>query len=328
MTQILTKLTALSCALILIAGCKKPAAKETTCGATVYGYRVPASAVFDTVTTSYLGVVDPGTSAISTIGSFNTCAYTNQGAFSSSDNCFYNFKTYMGSETGTGILYKTDLSGAVTTLHGPADWHRNITYNKATHKLYCITGTATSPFVLTEINISGTTFTTTPAGTSVHPFFTGSAADDLTGNIYHVTGDTGTFYIEKFTPGSSTLTVVASGTGAWDILGLTYNKNDHMLYAIREAYTASAGANYHFIKIDPATGTTTTLSTLSFDVNREFYSACLNPCTDRYIISTVHQINSGTMPFPHFFVNQLNLTGTLVQNDSTADFIQGLYVNY
>ena len=171
-----------------------------------------------------------------------------------------------------------------------------------------------------QINISGSTFTTTVIATLVHPFMGSLTVDNNTGNMYLSTGDTATYYIEKYTSGSSATSVVATGSGAWDILGLRFNKNDNMLYAIRENYP---GVGQDFIKIDPSAGSITTLSSISLPsaVDREFYSTCIDPCSNHFYISTI--VNSGYRGI----LQQFTMTGSIVATDTTSTFLQSLDVN-
>jgi hypothetical protein len=316
---------AVACALvILFAACKKDAQKTTSCTSTLYGYNVPHSGIYDTVATRTNGIVNPTTAAISSIGSFSASAYTNQAAFNSSDNCYYVFKTRMGVGAGYNTLYKISLSGVVTTLTNatPVNCYA-LTYNRVTNKLYCITVAGTVS-ALAEITITGSAYTTTNLTTGVHtPYANNTTVDDNSGAVYFTTGDTTTSYIEKYTPGGSTSSVVATVSGAWAVLGLSYNKSDNMLYAVKMLHYPTGTHYDDFLKIDPSTGTVATLSALTFEVNPEFYTACVDPCNSRYIISTL-----GGTTWMSCYLNQLDLTGALVQHDTTAGFIQGLSVNY
>jgi hypothetical protein len=139
--------------------------------------------------------------------------------------------------------------------------------------------------------------------------------------MYFVTGDTTRFYIEKYQPGTTASVVVASGTGAWNILGLRFNKNDNMLYAIRVNHPATG---FDFIKINPSGGPIATVAGLSFDVNPDFYSATIDPCSNRYILSSMKIV--GGLPSNHLY--QLSMTGTILQDDVTPTFYQGLDVSY
>jgi hypothetical protein len=320
---------AISCAaLSLFAACTKPVKKPTTsCTPTLYGYASLPATLFDTVSSRTYGIINPATVTSGTIGTFNTSTYSNQAAFNSSDNCYYAFKTHMGSGAGTTTLYKTDLSGAVNTLPGAAATYYGLTYNKVTNKLYCLYNTGTTT-TLSEVNILGSAFSATTVATPVHPFFdpyfgANTTVDDNTGAVYYTTGDTSTTYIEKYMPGVSGSVVTATCTGGRYLLGLRFNKSDNMLYAIK-AYPTGSPINFDFIKINPATGAIATMAVLPFAVNPEFYSATIDPCNNKYIISTI----GGGTTMTSSFVNQLDMAGTIVQHDTTTRFYQGLYINY
>lgn len=319
---------AVACSLIaLFAACKKDAKKTTSCTSTLYAYNVPYSGIGDTLGARTNGIVNPSTGYISSIGTFTASAYTNQAAFNSADNCYYVFKTHMGVGAGYNTLYKISLSGVVITLTNisPVLCYA-LTYNRVTNKLYCITSTGYgigTSSALAEITIAGSLYTTTNLTSGVHrPYGNNTTIDDNTGAVYFTTGDTTTSYIEKYIPGGSSSTVVATVTSGWSLLGLSFNKNDNMLYAIRQPHYPVTLAD-DFLKIDPATGTVATLSVLTFQVNPEFYTACVDPCTNRYLISTL-----GGPLWGSCYFNQLDMTGTLVQHDSTSGFIQGLSINY
>jgi len=302
-------------ALCIASSCKKTTGSKTTCTSTLYGYTVSMSAMYDTISTCSFGSINPASGLLSAIGSFASSVYTNQGAYNTSDNCYYVFKTYMGYSDSPSPLYKISSSGSITaiTTTGTSVFTSPV-FNRVTNKLYCITGGK-----LAQITISGSTFTTSVLATPVHHFMGSLTVDNNTGDMYISSGDTVTYYIEKYTSGSSSTSVVATGTGAWDILGLRYNKNDNMLYAIRENYPASGD---DFIKIDPATGTVTVLTSLSLPsgIDREFYSTCIDPCTNHYYISSVANMSHGIL-------KELSMTGTVLATDSTATFIQSLDIN-
>jgi hypothetical protein len=322
------------CCLLLTAqtACKKTKEKKTSCAGTLYGYKAHTApygsgSYFDTSATAT--VINPTTLAGPSFGTFFTSSYEKQAAFNASDNCYYTLRTAYGWGTGMGTMYKTSISGTVTTLSGPATPIWAITYNKVNNKLYCIAGTQ-----LAEIIVSGLTYSLSPVVTPTHPFFQAYAGDnttvdDNTGALYFTTGDTTSVYIEKFVPGSSATTVVAHITGCWVVLGVRHNSSDNMLYAMKEIYpTTGPGFPIDFIKIDPATGTETMVSHLGFDVNHEFYSACIDPCSNRYLVSTMLLPYTTTAAADTFLFNQLDMSGTVVQHNITTGYYQGLYVNY
>ena len=233
----------------------------------------------------------------------------------------------MGSGEGRAVLYKITASGAVTALTGPMTSHYSLTYSQVANKLYCLTGSTAGP-VLTEVTVSGSTFNTVTVAAPLHAVSSptagaNSTVNKNTGDIYYTTYDASNTYIEKYVPGGTTSVVATIPAGSYDmILGLSYNRNDNMLYAIkRNGGTAATADDY--VKINPLSGAVTILSSLPFKVNFELYSACVDACKERYYISSV---DMGTGTWVTCYLKQLSLTGAMVQADTTADLLQGIYV--
>jgi len=131
----------------------------------------------------------------------------------------------------------------------------------------------------------------------------------------------GTYGIVKYVPGAGAATTIASGTGRV-IVGMNYNINDNMLYAISIDFSGSATAPDEFVRISPSTGTVTTLAALSsHEFNSDFYSTGIDPCSNRYILSTLTGTYWGTKT-----VKQFNMSGTVVQSDTTPGFLGGLAI--
>ncbi len=296
-------------ALCLASACKKSTGSKTTCTSTLYGISAPSSSTIDTGISCIFGTINPTTGVISTLGTLFSHGATNQGTYNSSDNCYYIFRYGY-------TLYKVAASGSVTSLTpSGASSYSSPVYNSVTNNLYCISGGN-----LAQISISGTTFLTTVLATPVHPFRGYLTVDNNTGTIYFASGDTVNNYIEKYTPGSSATSVVASVTGVWDFLGMKFNKNDNLLYAIRENYPAGG---QDFVKIDPVSGSVTTISIIATPaesgVNIDFYSTCIDPCTNHYYISTGDGVTG--------ILNQYSMTGTLMTTSFTTNILQGMTVN-
>jgi hypothetical protein len=333
--KIIPKLSSavIGCLLLTSIYSCKPVKKTTSCSSTLYGFKshsVPyGSSVyyFDSNVTG--SIINPTTAAGTGIGTFTTHPYAAQGTFNGSDNCYYALKTNGGKGAGSGTLYRTGLTGATVALTGPSTSIWAITYNKIDHKLYCIAGTQ-----LAEIVVSGTSYTLSPLVTPLHPFFSSfggdnTTVDDNTGAVYFTSGDTTSIYIEKYIPGASSTTVVAHVTGAWDLLGVRFNSSDNMLYGIKEIYPYSGSSHPHdFIKIEPVTGTETMIAHLGFDVNPEIYSAAIDPCSNRYLISTVQTPYAATIASNTFTLDQLDMSGTVVQHDMVSGMYFGLAINY
>ena len=311
----LSRIAIMSCAaFVLFASCKKTN-KTTSCSSTLHGYTAPVDTMYSGASyTCNHGIINTTTGGMATFGSFTgSLIFTNQAAFNTSDNCYYVF--------GTSNLYKIDASGT-TTAFAPADTssYSSITYNSSTNKLYCIkTGR------LAELTTTSTTFSATSLVMPAHPFdrelFSAPniAVDNTSGDMYFVTGIYPSFYVEKYHPGASSSTVVASGTGGINLLELRFNKNDNMLYGLQlNADTVT----YSFIKVNPAAGTISTVVNLGAIVNADVYSATLDPCANRYIISTT------TNNIHSFILYQVDMSGAIVQHDTTTTFYQGLDVVY
>lgn len=310
----------LPCALFT--GCKKEAKKTTTCTATLYGYSAADTSVYDPSPAVSVGIINPASIALASLGTISTSTYASQAAFNTSDNCYYTFHTSMGSGYGVGTLYRVDPAGAVTSLAGSGGYA--LAYNQHNNKLYCQDGAG-----LAEVVVSGTSFTRVAVATAIHPLFTAfrganTTVDPATGAIYYTTGDTTVTYIEKYVPGSAAPTVVASVSGGWDLLGLRFNTSDNMLYAFKETRPAPPTMYCDFIKINPASGAVATLATPAIVVNPEFYSAAIDPCSNRYYLST----QDYTIVAHTFSVTQLNMSGAIVQHDITTSYFQGLTVKY
>ena len=320
-TYITTSLIVLTS--ISFANCKKSNSKKTSCVSTVHAY----SAVINPLDTSVVyacshGILNLSTGGIATSGTITTSMlFTNQGAFNTSDNCYYVFQNAGYSNASASLLYRVDASGA-TNMLVPADTGRfvSLTYNEFTHKFYCIRNGA-----LVELNTTSTTYTTTNLVTPVHPFLpqpfspTNIAVDNATGNMYYATTDSVNNYVEKFNPSGASSAVIASG-GSGSILEMRYNSNDNMLYALN-THAATYSESVDFIKINPSTGTITTIVVALAPLNPDQYSATLDPCSNRYLLSTTAMVPVGPGPY---ILRQVNMTGSIIQTDTTVALYQGL----
>lgn len=313
-------------ALTLATSCKK-SAKKTTCTSTLYGYSAYQKRAmgvgyftdsFSTAgTISYSSLLTTGTTALV------LDPYSSTAAFNNMDNCYYCVNGAMGAGMGLGIIHK--LSGSTfSDITGPSTPITGLTYNRFNNKFYCIANAGTSSAKLAEVNISGSTYTLSTVLTPLHGIYgqyNGAtlAVDDNTGNMYFITGDTTTEYVEKYVPGTSSSTVTNTITGAFMVFGIRYNKNDNKMYAIKET---PAGASNVMLVIDPAAGTASTLTTMSFDVNPEFYTTVIDPCSNHIIVSTM------TTAFDSSEIGQFNTSGAMVQHNIVPGILQGMAVGY
>jgi hypothetical protein len=174
-----------------------------------------------------------------------------------------------------------------------------------------------------EVTISGSSYTVTSVATVFGIAGAGAVGSTVNGTLGELyfsmfKNSTGEYSIEQYHPGAASTSVIASGTGGM-LMGLRFNPNDNMLYAIK-GYNASTAAD-EFVKISGST--VTTLSALPFRVNAEYFSTTLDRCNNRYILSTL----TGT-PWSINVVAQFNMSGTIAQTDTTASLYQGLDILY
>jgi len=315
--------TIVFCAILLFMdSCKKDKnqnkAKTTSCTSTVYGYSGRASKAG--YSTCSFGVINTSSHAFTNIDTFSGITYTNQVTYDTSDHCCYFFKDGRGSYT----LYKMSLSGTLTAYKNMSSKfvrYDGIIYNTATNKLYAL-GMHMDAVQATvvELVFNGDWFypiaLATTVGINYSLFPINTTIDNSTGTIYYALSVyTNQYSIEKYTPGDSSATVITSGSNA-GILGLQFNRNDSMLYAM------TVGASPHeFIKIDPATGTLTSQSVPGISIYHDFYSTAIDACSNRYIITSMVDSTSCTY-------SQFSMTGVLLEHDTVANVYQGLQVLY
>lgn len=314
------------CICLIQSSCKKPkdTHKKTTCSSVLHAYT--ASSMSWPAGTTYPcshGTVDLATGIITSAGSFSNClVFTNKAAYNSADKCYYAFSTkYLGGYSCA--LDKIDATGATTTYSAPVDTfvYSSLIYNEANKKMYCIkSGT------LAELTTGTSSFSASTIAAPVYPFATGSLSsstasitiDNSTGDMYFITSGTPQ-HIEKYHPGSSSTTVIGTCPTGFGVVGMRFNKNDNMLYALK--YNADT-VTTDLIKIDPSTGTSTSIANIGKIINVDFISTALDPCSNRYIISTGALGSTGTSLY------QLDMTGAIVKHDITPTFYQGLEFAY
>ena len=313
--------TAIACFTLFLACTKNK--KTTSCTSEIHAFKAPALSLDTTVN---LATVDLPTMSGTTIGSFNNSSYTNQATFNTADNCYYVFK--IRSSGGTSTLYRINTAGTVTTYTRTDTTDLEaLVYNSVANKLYCVKAGASTQVV--ELAISGSTFNytavATTSGTGASSSLATSAVNSTTGEMYftltqHTTSGTN-YTIEKFMPGGGSTSVISSGTGSKYYLGLRFNINDNMLYALEEDHGTGTTVT-KFIKISPSSGTISSLSTFAWPVNVEFYSSVLDPCSNRYILTTPSGSGWTTLKLA-----QLDMSGNLVDSAVTTEVYQGLTVH-
>jgi hypothetical protein len=281
----------------------------------LYSYR---GVHFDSGSSGYtctFGKINTTTGASTSITSFVGNVQFNQGAYNTTDNNYYAFNRLATSDT----LYKIGLSGTVSILDNTSTGNRydGLVYNRVTNKLYCFRNSGGVSHIA-QITVSGSTYTTTDLATTILPAMHDNATvNQASGDIYYQSFDIGTytFSIEKYVPGATTSVTICSGMPI-DLWGLRYNTVDNMLYAIRPG-----AVNFELLKITPS-GTISTVADLGFPVNAKFHSACIDPCSNHYILSR-KDINTSQ---GHLY--QISMTGTILQHDITTEMYQGMDVKY
>lgn len=312
---------------LLVGACdkKKDEPMATPCTAHLWGVSVPFSGVFDSITSCNAGIITTS-GTFSGTASLTNSGYSKQGTFNSADNCYYVFKNYMGSENGK-TLYKVTSTGGVSvytsSLSGVS--FSSICYNRVENKLYC--GYYDGTDKLGEITISGSTFSVSPVATPIHStlWLSGIAADNTTGAMYILMMDTTNCYVERKLTGSSSFSTTNTfGSYYSNITGICFNINDNILYAIKKD-TGSAVAS-HLLKINPATGSTTSVGSFSSSINPEFYSATFDPCANQYVVS--HRTGGSWATTSTAEIMRLNTSGAVVSAVSTSSLLLGLAVDY
>jgi hypothetical protein len=305
--------------------CKKEAAHKTTCTSTVHAYTAPVSLIYGASGSLYAcnhGIVNTSTAGIATTGSFtNSVMLNNKATYSVADNSYYCFSSsYISGVTST-TLHRIDASGIETTYASADTFNYSmLVYNPFNSKLYCFNNYGK----IVSLTLGTTTFSATVCATPLHSIsqfnYGDFTVDHATGAMYYVSGNT-PYYIEKFQPGSSSTTVVASGAGALSVLGLAFNKNNNKLYAMKMDTDYST---FEFITVDPSAGTITSAPGFGLRPNVDLYSATIDPCSNRYLLSTTDTAASISV----FKLYQVDMTGALVQQNTIPTPYQGLDVVY
>jgi hypothetical protein len=310
--------------VLSVAACKKENSTPVTCKTPLFAYSGTIDRSNGNFRLSSFGIINRLTATDSRITTLSNTVYANQGAYNSTDHCFYLFNYDNGTGSYT-TLTKIDLEGTVTTLKpaGLLDNTEGLFYNRFSGKLCCIlakwNGGSSFSGSIAEVQITGSIFITAKIANMVNvPLSTipvSPSVDNETGDIYYLTHKVKKAYsIEKFHPGDSIPTVVMTGNND-TLLGLRFNPADKMLYALRRPVDTSV-KNYEFIRITAA-GAVTTLNKINTPVSRKYFSACIDPCNNRYIFSVTNDSTKGT-------ISQLGMDGTVLQHDTTTNIFLGL----
>ena len=311
--------------------CKKePTASKTTCAAKLYGYSYPDTVWRPATSPVGWGDINETTMATTTLATLPLLPTANnsQGVFNTGDGCYYLLRYGGGASTDTVKLLKVNPGGGVSiyTCSTPMSLS-GLVHNRVTNKMYCLrsypSGTSSTPTDVMEVTISGSTFSCTPLASTSSWYGGSGTVNNTTGEMYFgcMGAASGTYRIVKYTPGSGTTTLVASGTGRV-LVGICYNVNDNMLYAMSIDFSGSAATPHELVRISPSAGTVATLAGLSsYEFNVDAYSTVIDPCSNRYILSTLNGMSWSTRT-----VKQFNISGTVVQLDTTAGFLAGLAI--
>lgn len=296
---------------LLFTSCKKTKNVSTQCS--IYAYGLPKSSSGGFLPCS-IGTINTSTA---TLTQFATLPgyLEKRCAFNSDDNCYYMYQDalYKIGQDGKTIALQTTDSIPFETM----------VYNSHNNKFYAI------GLSLIELEVNGNKYTEKIVANFVHKYYYNTSLTvDNNGDIYCITRDKDsithpyrTCYIEKYHPGSSTSTVVASDTSSariFSIFGLAFNKNDNMLYAIRQTINPVAT---DFIRIDPSNGVITRLSGnfLNYFVDEYRYSVCIDLCTNHYILAQSQVGNTPTL-------DQIDMNGIVIQHNETDLIFMGLSV--
>jgi hypothetical protein len=312
-----------------IVACKKKPTDSTGCSTSIISAYTPEppSTRFDSIG---VGIFDGTNATFNRFGSIYNFQSNNQAAYNSSDRCYYSFRN--GGRSLSNCLYKTTEDGTTTTFTSSIQgYFDGLIYNKANNKLYCIYlplhGSGTTPCQIVEITTGDNSYTFTPVVTTEghqwDELAATSAVDQSTGSIYFTTkaAQTGIYTIEKYVQGATETIVLTTGNDK-RIMGLQYNRTDNMLYAVSEEFpTGMSNAVYHFVRIDPNTGTIVPMTILPFRPNKLYYSSALNPCSNRYYFSAKTGLANDTN-----IVAQFDMNGNIVQQNTTTGLHHGMAI--
>ncbi len=304
--------------ILINASCTPEEERTTSCSAEIYGYS--GGRYIDDTTTTFstsFGRINTSTGAISSIATGRGMMSNRQGAFNSSDNAYY----YFAHVDSTDTLYRIDMSGAVTPLaYASTDnYFSGLVYDGFHNKLYCFRRNGTSNFI-SEITVSGATYTTSDLTTISDPQYDDNATvDNNTGTLYYETySSTAAYQIEKYAPGGAAPSTIA--TGLHEYWGLRFNTSDNSIYAIQPG---GAIGNYSLFKIS-TTGVSSFVADLGFDVNPKYYSACIDNCDNKYYLSFKEPTTLTTAG--HLY--QIDMTGSIVSHHSLPTPYSCMAVKY
>ncbi|PQJ11441.1 hypothetical protein CJD36_006465 [Flavipsychrobacter stenotrophus] len=248
-----------------------------------------------------------------------------QGAYNTSDNCYYTFID-SGSHPR---LCKITSSGVVSIYQCITDSvvFESLVYNAVTNKLLALNhGLADT---LVEITTSGSSFSYTPIAQLANEEvrYSSATVDQTTGTLYVAANfyTPSCYRVLKIAPGAATFSMVDSQSSQL-LDAIEYSNTDHMLYAFRHLLNPAQTLLY-FVRIDPAGGSST-VSTSPITIGR-YFSSTFDQCNNRYIASNQKYTVTGssiTWSSDSSAVLQIDPSGSLVQTNYLSGLFLGIAV--
>lgn len=314
----------------MFVSCKKKKSEDTEMlNAKVYGM-YKAGNVFSTASSLHAwGAIEPANATHIQRSEIEIEGEYNQGAYNPTNKSYYILKN--AQNFGKITLVKLSATGEVESFiyKGTYTMFYGLVYNPVFNKLYCFkvairSGVSSSKSIV-ELDTKDSSLT---LPSEIPIVKKEDASSDISSTVDPNSGDL--FFarrdrvyneciIDRWNPGTRSSTIVIADSGNYTAFyGLQYNRTDHWLYAIREQRNyPSSTRTYTFVRVDPATSTMTTLATLPFSINVEFYSTAVDPETNHYLLST-EDGNGGSM-FVH-----IDMNGTVVQQTATSGLFGGM----
>jgi uncharacterized protein YjiK len=301
---------------LLASSCRKQSEVAAVCKTQVFAYYSSMKDSIGGIDPTSFGTVNMPTFQVADIAQLAGLVYKTPGTYNTLDHSFYLFN-YSNTQTD---LVRISLDGVVTILRKAptAGVYDGLFFDPYKGKLFCVQAQASGSAIM-EIVMENTTYSlkkvapTLGWANEVCPV---SATEDAAnGDVYYVTNlPSKKMAIEKYHSGDTVTTVVATDS-LRKIAGLRFNKNDNLLYAIREMLDTGA-AKYELVSISK-TGKIAHLANIDVQVDINYFSACVDQCLNRYILSTLNKPDNG-------IISQYSASGTLRQRDTTRGLLVGL----
>ncbi|WP_133162525.1 hypothetical protein [Flavipsychrobacter stenotrophus] len=320
--------------LLLTLSCKKHRPTTPVCPVTLIGYNAlpDTGTAYPALFSTYgIGTIDlPGgvtgnLASLSRSINRKTSGEHYQGAYNTSDNCYYTFID-SGSHPR---LCKITSSGVVSIYQCITDSvvFESLVYNAVTNKLLALNhGLADT---LVEITTSGSSFSYTPIAQLANEEvrYSSATVDQTTGTLYVAANfyTPSCYRVLKIAPGAATFSMVDSQSSQL-LDAIEYSNTDHMLYAFRHLLNPAQTLLY-FVRIDPAGGSST-VSTSPITIGR-YFSSTFDQCNNRYIASNQKYTVTGssiTWSSDSSAVLQIDPSGSLVQTNYLSGLFLGIAV--